>query len=101
MAEEPGQHIGKSYELSGVELISYEDIADMLTHVLGIPIEHSDDEALLREMFGVDYTLSTKFFEFEKDYYANVQATDTVEQFLGRQPYSMRKWIRENTGKFR
>ena len=101
LSGDPGQYTGKTYELSGVELISYDDIAEMLTQELGISIEHSDDEALLREMLGEDFTLFAKFFEFEKDYYANIQATNIVEQFLGRQPYSMQEWIRENTGKLR
>ena len=101
LVDNPASHIGKTYELSGVELISYDDIAAMLTSELGISIEYSDDEALLREMFGEDYDLSMKYFECERDYYANVQATNVVEQFSGRQPYPMRKWIRDNAGRFR
>ena len=101
LADDPVLHSGRTYELSGVELISYDDIADMLTRELAVSIEYSDDEALLRELFGEDYGLSMKYFEFERDYYANVRANDVVEQFLGRQPYSMRKWIRENAGRFR
>ncbi len=101
LVDNPASHIGKTYELSGVELISYDDIAAMLTRELGISIEYSDDEALLREMFGEDYDLSMKYFECERDYYAAVRATNAVEQFTGRQPYSMRKWIRDNAGRFR
>lgn len=101
LADDPVLHSGKTYELSGVELISYDDIADMLTRELGISIEYSDDEALLQELFGEDYRLSMKYFEYERDYYANIRTNDTVEQFLGRQPYSMRKWIRENACRFR
>ena len=101
LADDPCLHTGNTYELSGVELISYDDIAGMLTRELGISIEYSDDEALLKEMFGHEYELSTNYFEFERDYYANVQATDVVERFLGRQPYPMRKWIRDNAGRFR
>ena len=101
LVDNPASHIGNTYELSGVELISYDDIADMLTSELGISIEYSDDEALLREMFGEDYDLSMKYFECERDYYAAVQATNAVEQFTGRQPYSMRKWISDNAGRFR
>ena len=101
LADDPCLHTGKTYELSGVELLSYDDIADMLTHELGISIEYSDDAALLKEMFGDEYELSINYFEFERDYYANVQATDIVERFLGRQPYPMRQWIHENAGRFR
>ena len=101
LADDPVLHSGRTYELSGVELISYDDIAGMLTRELAVSIEYSDDEALLRELFGEDYGLSMKYFEFERDYYANVRANDIVEQFLGRQPYSMRKWIRDNAGRFR
>ena len=101
LMDDPDLHSGKTYVLSGVELISYDDIADMLTRELGISIEYSDDEALLKEMFGHEYELSTNYFEFERDYYANVQATDVVERFLGRQPYPMRQWIHENAGRFR
>ena len=101
LADDPCLHTGNTYELSGVELISYDDIADMLTHELGVSIEHSDDEALLKEMFGDEYELSTNYFEFERDYYANVQATDIIERFLGRQPYPMRKWMHKNADRFR
>lgn len=101
LVDDPCLHTGNTYELSGVEMISYDDIADMLTKELGISIEHSDDEALLKEMFGDEYELSTNYFEIERDYYADVQATDIVERFSGRQPYPMRQWIHENAGRFR
>lgn len=101
LADDPYRHTGNTYKLSGVELISYDDIADMLTRELDTSIEYSDDDALLKEMFGDEYELSTNYFAFERDYYANVQATDAVERFLGRQPYPMRKWIRDNAGRFR
>lgn len=101
LADDPGLHTGNTYELSGVELISYDDIADMLTNELDISVEYSDDEALLKEMFGDEYELSTNYFEIERDYYADVRVTDMVERFLGRQPYPMRQWIHENAGRFR
>ena len=101
LVDDPVLHSGQTYELSGVELLSYDDIAGMLTDELGISIEYSDNEALLRELFGEGYGLYMKYFEYERDYYANVRANDTIEQFLGRQPYCMRKWMRENTGRFR
>jgi uncharacterized protein YbjT (DUF2867 family) len=91
---------GTVFHVSGDEMLSFDDIADTLSSVLGSPVSHSDSSELLEEMFGDNCDLFVRYFESEERYYAGVQPTDTLHQLTGRQPRSLAQWVSENRSSF-
>jgi NAD(P)H dehydrogenase (quinone) len=91
---------GAVFHVSGGEMLSFDDIADTLSKVLGFPVSYSDSNELLEEMFGEDSDLFVRYFESEERYYAGVLPTDTFRQLTGRQPRSLAQWISENRSFF-
>ena len=95
------KHIGSTYQLSGSETWSFVEIAEMLMKQLGTRITYSDDKESINQVLGDDSEIFVKYFEIEKQYYSHVHPESSIEALLGRVPYSMQDWIRENDQQFR
>ena len=102
---EPG-HENVGYELTGPELLSFADMAAVLSTVIGRPVRHAHiSAAAQRDVFvrmGVpDYVatgLSETFSLIEADRFAHL--TDDVERATGAPARSFATWAREHASAF-
>jgi uncharacterized protein YbjT (DUF2867 family) len=97
---QPG-HENKAYDLTGAEALDYDQVAALLTQVLGRRISYRSPSAFsyfvrqLRQHAPLPYAVVTTWL------YTNTRkgmadaVTDQVERLLGRRPISMRKYIED------
>ena len=100
------QLVGKTYELTGAEALSYSDVAAKFTHLLGRPIQYVNipDEALLSAMISsgipdwyADGLVALYHFYGEGK---GAIVTDSVAQILGRQPTTLDSYLQTNRAVF-
>ncbi len=95
-------HAGKAYTLTGPEALSYDELANELTKVLGRSISHvsrpSSDlkQAMVAE--GLPEALADRMLDLER-YFREDQAsriTDDIKQVTGRDPRSFAQYARDS-----
>ncbi|MBB3084607.1 SDR family oxidoreductase [Geodermatophilus sabuli] len=100
---EPG-HENRTYELTGPDPLTYDDIAAELSRALGREIRYvdmpPDDYAALLISVGVPQWLAEEFATLygrgKQRAGASARVTSTVEDLLGRPPRSFADWAREH-----
>lgn len=103
---EPGYE-GAAYDVTGPAALSYRDVAETLSDVLGRPVTYVDvpDEAVRQSLlgFGMDAWMVDGLIELYRDYrrsgtagYASV-VSDTVERLTARTPRSLVQLLAEAT----
>ncbi len=103
---QPG-HSGKAYELTGSELFTIGEMVQVLSIVLGKPIQYRDIPPIAAKLFmlrtGMDKTLVNALMEMlgslRRDEGAIV--TDSVQQVTGRKPRTFEDWCRDHLEAFR
>lgn len=102
-------HEGQTYELTGPETLSYEEMAARLSAAVGREIEYVN---LSPEEYAASL-LAIGFEDWNAEEFANIygrgfyresggrHVTETVEQLLGRPPRTFDDWARANAGAFR
>jgi uncharacterized protein YbjT (DUF2867 family) len=98
-------HVGKSYEITGPEVLTFHDVAEQFSEVLATKIEYVP---MPMEQFRVRMTnvlepwhlnavceLFREIAETGLDH-----TTDTFRQLTGRDPISLRQFIRDNVALF-
>ena len=88
-------HEGKTYELTGPEAVGFEQVADVLSRVLGesvsyIPVSNEDARAALRAMGTPKFVVEEAIAHF--DFWrtgAGARVTETVAKLTGREPHSL------------
>jgi uncharacterized protein YbjT (DUF2867 family) len=103
----PG-HAGQNYELTGPETLTFADIADRFTRVLGRPIRYQDlTDAELTGMLVEHAHMTPAQVELQVlCHYRAFRAggadfvTDTYQRLLGEPPTSVETWIRANAAAF-
>jgi uncharacterized protein YbjT (DUF2867 family) len=99
-------HEGKTYEITGPDSLSYQEVADTLTAVLGKPIRYIDvpPEAALESMLksGMPDWNARAVSDLYATFAAGLAArtTDTVEQITGTRPISFEQFAREHAAAF-
>ena len=101
------QHIGKAYGITGDELLTYKQAAEILSKEVGKKINYvniSDDDAR-KAMKGIgieDWLIDgmMELYSIIKDGHAE-QITNTVEQILGKKPGSFSQFAKEYAEFFR
>ncbi|MBT8423247.1 MAG: SDR family oxidoreductase [Gammaproteobacteria bacterium] len=101
---EPG-HEGKSYDLTGPELVTMEDIAARFSNVLGKEFNYIDlPLPAFREALGKVYNewrVNAVAMELESIANGSLDhTTDTVQELLGRAPNSIDDFIRDHADLF-
>jgi NAD(P)H dehydrogenase (quinone) len=101
-------HHGQDYQVTGPQALSFSEVADALSAVLGRKIEHVDipDETMLEILCSTGLTPEQAemqvlcHFRLFKEGKASL-VTDTVERLLGRPAISVEVFLRENVDKFK
>lgn len=107
-------HAGKVYNITGPDLLSFRDIAEMITEVSGRPIEFIDTDDLgmyaMFDAMGIPREpvdrLSVSGIDWNSDDMVSFEAairdghfaviSDDVEKLTGRKPRSVRQMVEEN-----
>lgn len=99
-------HEGQSYEITGPELLTFYDVAERLSQVLGKTIEYVDqDPASYRETLS-QFLTDEWHLDAVCDEFALLAAggreylTDTFKEVLGREPRSLDQFIEDFRGVF-
>jgi nucleoside-diphosphate-sugar epimerase len=95
------RHQGKAYTLSGPEALTYDDMANELSQVLGRAISHINLPAadlragMLAE--GMPEALADRMLDLERYFRENRAGliTDDVRQVTGREPRRFSEFVRE------
>jgi uncharacterized protein YbjT (DUF2867 family) len=102
---QPG-HYGQAYELTGSELFTIGQIVQVISQVLGKPIQYVDIPPIAAKLFmlksGMDKALVNALMEMLASLRRNEGAivTDTVQQVTGYSPRTFEAWCRENIKAF-
>lgn len=107
VAASPGEHTGRTYLLTGPELVGYADVARTLSEVLGAAVEYRritpDAHRLAMIESGVPEPAATsnaQVFGLIADGDAE-WLTDDVEELTGTQPRSLRDFVADHVDAFR
>lgn len=99
-------HTGKSYEITGPEILTFMDVADRFTEVLGEKVEYVPMPiAQFRE--GMKNVLKPWHLNAVCELFQEVNdigldhTTDTFRQLIGREPRAVRQFIQDNVALFR
>lgn len=99
-------HENKSYDLTGPELLTFAEIAEKFTKVLGTAIEYIDQPMeefgeLLRTIGLSEWRVDAVCKELEAIGAGVVDhTTDTIEELLGRPPISLEQYITDHLHQF-
>lgn len=102
----PG-HEGKTYEITGPESLTYHEVAEKLSVVLGKPVRYVDvpAETALDSMLkaGMPEWNARALVELYGVFASGAAArtTDTVNRILGRNPITCSQFIRDHASAFR
>ncbi len=102
----PG-HNGKVYELTGNELFTMGEMVQIISQVLGKPIQYVDIPPIAAKLFmlktGMDKTLVNTLMEMLASLRKNEGAivTDTFQQLTSHPPRGFEDWCREHVDAFR
>jgi (4-alkanoyl-5-oxo-2,5-dihydrofuran-3-yl)methyl phosphate reductase len=102
---QPG-HNGKAYELTGPELLTIGEMVQVISQVLGKPIQYRDIPPIAAKLFmlksGMEKTLVNALMEMlgtlRRDQGAIL--TGTVQEVTGRLPGTFEAWCREHIAAF-
>lgn len=103
---QPGHH-RQAYELTGSELFTIGEMVQVISRVLGKPIQYVDIPPIAAKLFmlktGMDKTLVNALMEMLASLRKNEGAivTDTVQRVTGRPPRTYEEWCHENVESFR
>ena len=102
---QPG-HSGQAYELTGSELFTIGEMVQVISLVLGKPIQYVDIPPIAAKLFmlrnGMDRTLVNALMEMLASLRKNEGAivTNTVQQVTGWAPRTFEEWCREHIKDF-
>lgn len=102
---EPG-HLGKYYELTGPELLTIGDMADIISQVLAKPVKYVNVPLIAARLqmllSGMDRELVRALVEVASELRSDrgAQITDTVEQISRHPAHTFEMWCRENIKAF-
>jgi uncharacterized protein YbjT (DUF2867 family) len=100
-------HENKSYDLTGPELLTFVEIAERFSKILGTPVEFIDQPMeefaeLLRKIGLSEWRVDAVCKELEAIGAGVVDhTTDTIEELLGRPPFSLEQYITDHLSMFR
>ena len=102
---QPG-HAGQAYELTGSELFTIGEMVQVISHVLGKPIQYVDIPPIAAKLFmlknRMDKTLVNALMEMLASLRKNEGAivTDTVQDVTGTAPRTFEAWCRNHVAAF-
>lgn len=101
------QYAGEAYDVTGPEALSYHEVADLFTEVLGREVRYADPSliefARHSRALGRDWSFigaMTVVYTTARLGIAG-RVTDDVQHVLGRPPTSLREWLRDHSSTFR
>ena len=101
-------HENQSYEITGPEMLSFADVADRFSEVLGEQIEYVDMPAdayrkVLSQFLTQEWHLNAvcDLFNDVKEGATPLHVTDTFEQLMGREPISLEEFIKDHLAVFK
>ena len=103
---QPGHH-GQAYELTGSELLSMDEMVQIVGRVLGKPLQYTNIPPIAAKLWmlksGMDKVLVNALMEMLASLRKNQGAivTGTVEQVVGHPPRTFEAWCREHIAAFR
>ncbi|MCK6370288.1 MAG: SDR family oxidoreductase [Gammaproteobacteria bacterium] len=100
-------HEGQGYEITGPELLSFHQVAERFSTVLGtkvsyIPVDPGAYHEILKKVLTNEWhanAVSALFREIAEG--ESPQVTDTFKRLMGRDPISLERFIRDHIGAFR
>src|SRR4030095_694240 len=102
---QPG-HSGQAYELTGSELLTIGEMVQVISRVLGKPIQYVDIPPIAAKLFmlksGMDKVLVNGLMEMLASLRRNEGAivTETIQKLTGNPPRTFEAWCRENIQSF-
>jgi uncharacterized protein YbjT (DUF2867 family) len=100
-------HAGKAYVLTGPEALSYQDVAQKLSNILGKPVTYKDVPLEIMRARLLASGMPEWHVDVQVDFSTALgtglasTVTDTVEAVTGRPPHTFEQFIREHMARFR
>jgi uncharacterized protein YbjT (DUF2867 family) len=102
---QPG-HAGKIYELTGPELLTFDDMTQIIGRVIGRPLKYVSIPPLVARLFmlrtGTSRVMVSAVMELAASLRRNEGAilTGDVQRVTGRPPRAFETWCREHVAAF-
>ena len=100
-------HAGKTYTVTGSDTLSYQQVAEHLTHILGKPIRYTDITAneargwlQAKGVQPVMIEAKLELWDACASNLINVAPTDVVQEVTGRAPRSLDDFVRDYRARF-
>jgi uncharacterized protein YbjT (DUF2867 family) len=100
-------HDGKSYELTGPELLSFADVAKRFSDVLGKPVTYIDQPMSEYHAHLSKFLTNTWHLNAVCELFGEIAqgglntTTDTIKRILGREPTSLKQFILDHIAVFK
>ncbi|HEX2950981.1 MAG TPA: SDR family oxidoreductase [Armatimonadota bacterium] len=98
-------HLGKSYDLTGPTALSGGEIASAVSDTINRPVEYIpiSDEMMHRALADTPEEYVEQLLELNASYRAGAgeRVSNTVRDLTGRNPMTMREWLRFHAASFR
>ena len=101
------EHLGKSYDLSGPAVITYDEVAATLSEILGKPVRYVDPGAAAYKatllQYGTPEAYADALVDLNRSYAEgqHAEVSPWIERLTGRAPRSFREFAAENAAAFR
>lgn len=96
LARDQPEDIGREYIVTGNERLTFSDVADMLSDVLGERVVFEEDDKPLRKIMGDYYNDIMTYFSHEIRDYVDVESTDMVKNILKRPQTDLKTYLGAN-----
>lgn len=100
LTDDPAQHVGREYLMTGAEQYTFPQVAELLTDVLGEKVEYADDDGGLRAAMGDMFDKTMTYFSHETRDYRDVPANDVLQSLTGKKQATLREYLESNKSLF-
>lgn len=84
---------GREYTITGPQMLTFEQVAQILSRLLGRTIRYNDSVEDFRGYFGDATDPMVAYFDNSRQDYHGMAPTDTLAGLLGRAPTAMTDWL--------
>lgn len=93
-------HLGRIHELTGPEVYTSVEVAEVLSKELTMPVTASCEKHIAERVYGDEAATFEKLFALEAQYFTEENSPALLESLIGHPPRTLVQWVSENRTRF-